>query len=83
MPALPLEVIAPEVLGEKMVQGLKATNWPGRCQIAKDTKEAGLTWYLDGAHTIESLQCCGDWYGAEVIARPYVPSLPDSTPNAS
>ena len=71
--------IAPELLGEKMVQGLKATNWPGRCQIAKDATKTALTWYLDGAHTVESLQCCGDWFGAEVIARLYVFLLSVST----
>ena len=42
MPELPLEVIAPELLGEKMVQGLKATNWPGRCQIAKDATKTEI-----------------------------------------
>lgn len=37
---------------------LERTRWPGRCQTVK---QAGTTWFLDGAHTVESLTCCGDW----------------------
>ncbi|KAI5474406.1 hypothetical protein MNV49_003374 [Pseudohyphozyma bogoriensis] len=53
----------PELTGVSLaiVEGLKKTSWPGRCQIAKDP-QVGLTWFLDGAHTVESLKCCGDWF---------------------
>ena len=44
------------------VAGLKAARWPGRCQTVADPVHGNLTWYLDGAHTAESLGCCMDWF---------------------
>lgn len=44
------------------VEGLVETKWPGRCQTVVDPKREGVTWYLDGAHTVESLQCCVQWF---------------------
>ncbi|KAI8374580.1 Mur ligase [Radiomyces spectabilis] len=50
-------------------KGLTEVKWPGRGQQLdmKDTKYAAqvsspVKWYLDGAHTIESLQVCVDWF---------------------
>ena len=41
--------------------GLKDCRWPGRCQtIEKD----GITYYLDGAHTLNSLTACVKWFDA-------------------
>ena len=42
-----------------MVAGLKECRWPGRCQTLK---ERGITWYVDGAHTPESLEMCAEWF---------------------
>ena len=42
-----------------MVAGLKECRWPGRCQTFK---EKGITWYVDGAHTPESLEKCVEWF---------------------
>ncbi|CCM04792.1 uncharacterized protein FIBRA_06985 [Fibroporia radiculosa] len=49
-------------LSEAFVEGLKNTKWPGRCQTVSDPKRANLTWFLDGAHTKESLECCMQWF---------------------
>lgn len=49
-------------LPSSFVAGLKAAKWPGRCQTVADPINGNLTWYLDGAHTIESLDCCMDWF---------------------
>jgi len=49
-------------LPSTFVAGLKAAKWPGRCQTVADPINGNLTWYLDGAHTIESLDCCMDWF---------------------
>ncbi|KXN86406.1 Folylpolyglutamate synthase [Leucoagaricus sp. SymC.cos] len=49
-------------LPQTFIDGLKATKWPGRCQIVSDPVSNNLTWYLDGAHTTESLNCCMDWF---------------------
>ncbi|EPZ36661.1 FolC bifunctional protein [Rozella allomycis CSF55] len=46
-------------LKEKFViNGLSATSWPGRSQIVETTK---CKYYLDGAHTVESIQKCINW----------------------
>ncbi|KAK7470479.1 Folylpolyglutamate synthetase [Stygiomarasmius scandens] len=55
-----LEVKSP--LPSSFVEGLKNAKWPGRCQTVLDPAYARTTWYLDGAHTVESLDCCIDWF---------------------
>ncbi|KAH9846974.1 FolC bifunctional protein [Lenzites betulinus] len=50
------------------VEGLKSAKWPGRCQTVADPSHAGTTWFLDGAHTLESLQCCMQWYVSPDVA---------------
>ncbi|CAD6241180.1 GSCOCG00009202001-RA-CDS [Cotesia congregata] len=40
-------------------QALKSCRWPGRTQILK-TKS--VDFYLDGAHTPESIKCCAEWF---------------------
>ena len=44
------------------IEGLRKTTWPGRCQTVADPNQAGTTWFLDGAHTVESLDCCMEWF---------------------
>lgn len=57
-----------EDVPESFKKGLKLVTWPGRGQElnVKETKYKtlcdNLTWYLDGAHTIESLSTCADWF---------------------
>ncbi|KAF9569338.1 FolC bifunctional protein [Agrocybe pediades] len=51
-----------EGLTASFKEGLVETKWPGRCQTIPDPKREDITWYLDGAHTVESLQCCVQWF---------------------
>lgn len=44
------------------IEGLKNAKWPGRCQTVADPNHNSTTWFLDGAHTIESLECCIQWF---------------------
>lgn len=46
-------------LPEKFVKGLENASWPGRCQTLE---EGNITWYLDGAHTKESITETGLWF---------------------
>lgn len=39
---------------------LRDIQWFGRNQIINVT--SNLTYFLDGAHTIESIQLCSQWY---------------------
>ncbi|KAJ7765018.1 Mur ligase [Mycena maculata] len=51
-----------EILPEDFVRGLENARWPGRCQTVTDPVFPTTTWYLDGAHTFESLECCVQWF---------------------
>ena len=55
---------------ELLTKGLQEARWPGRCQRVEDryASRKGVRWYLDGAHTVESLQCCADWFASELNA---------------
>ncbi|KAJ7178996.1 Mur ligase [Mycena filopes] len=54
--------ISDEVLPNDFVRGLENARWPGRCQTVQDPAFSSTTWYLDGAHTLESLECCIQWF---------------------
>lgn len=49
-------------LSKEFVLGLENTRWPGRCQVVEDPKHPRTTWFLDGAHTHESLDYCFQWF---------------------
>ncbi|KAF7185661.1 Folylpolyglutamate synthase [Pseudocercospora fuligena] len=52
-----------ENLPDLFKSGLKTSLWRGRGEIVR--REYG-TWYLDGAHTTESLKIVCDWFGKTV-----------------
>ena len=54
--------LSPDPIPEDFVAGLENTKWPGRCQTVLDPNYSSTTWYLDGAHTDESLKCCIEWF---------------------
>ena len=47
-------------LPAEVVQGIEYVNWRGRCETLA---ARGKTWYLDGAHTEESLEVACRWFG--------------------
>lgn len=57
-----------EPLPESFKQGLINTRWPGRCQTVQDPAYSGITWFLDGAHTYESLESTIEWFVAPETA---------------
>lgn len=59
-PAKDQAKITPSLQKTSVARALQTTDWPGRHQIFTD---ADVTWYLDGAHTIESLQYAIEWFG--------------------
>ncbi|XP_077593294.1 folylpolyglutamate synthase, mitochondrial [Stigmatopora nigra] len=48
-----------------MKKGLADTEWPGRTQMIK---HGAVTYFLDGAHTVRSMQACVNWF-REVAAQ--------------
>jgi folylpolyglutamate synthase len=61
----PLRFLPPPFL-----DGLKNAHWPGRCQTVLDPKFEATTWFLDGAHTQESLACCLEWFVSPAVGLP-------------
>ncbi|KAI0304213.1 Mur ligase [Russula brevipes] len=57
-----------ETLSDTFIEGLKAARWPGRCQTVNDPRYPPIVWFLDGAHTVESLGCCIEWFVSPVAA---------------
>lgn len=48
-------------LGDKFQEALANCSWSGRCQIIKYPNKR-LTFFLDGAHTKESMDNCIEWF---------------------
>ncbi|XP_074526278.1 folylpolyglutamate synthase, mitochondrial-like [Halichoeres trimaculatus] len=49
-----------------MLQGLQETEWLGRSQKLQC---GSVTFYLDGAHTTDSIQTCVSWFREEMLNR--------------
>ncbi|KAJ1723225.1 Folylpolyglutamate synthetase [Coemansia erecta] len=45
--------------------GLSQASWPGRSQTFVSPRHPSLVWHVDGAHTVESIAACGQWFAAE------------------
>ncbi|XP_025112224.1 folylpolyglutamate synthase, mitochondrial-like [Pomacea canaliculata] len=43
-------------LTREMITGLSQCSWPGRNQTDQTVRKPGVTYYLDGAHTTDSMQ---------------------------
>ncbi|PLW14938.1 hypothetical protein PCASD_17378 [Puccinia coronata f. sp. avenae] len=65
LPKLPDELVLPE-LSPAFKVGIANTRWPGRCQTIVDPVRKGVTWFLDGAHTVDSLDLCGRWWSEQL-----------------
>lgn len=48
---------------DEVIFGLENCKWLGRCQYLELNN---LKFYLDGAHTAESIHICIDWFGNEI-----------------
>lgn len=49
-------------ISTEMAAGLQSCQWPGRSQKISGP---GITYYLDGAHTDQSLKLCAEWFESE------------------
>jgi folylpolyglutamate synthase len=59
-------VVDEEKLPREFVDGIEKVVWRGRCEVKV---EKGVTWYVDGAHTVDSLKVAGRWFAGEVKGR--------------
>lgn len=47
-------------------KGLHDCKWEGRCQIIPS---GNVTWFLDGAHTMDSIKQSADWFAQQQVKR--------------
>ncbi|KAJ2402495.1 Folylpolyglutamate synthetase [Coemansia sp. RSA 2559] len=48
--------------------GLRNARWPGRSQTFVSPRSPTLTWHVDGAHTVESMAACAQWFAQLPLA---------------
>ena len=46
---------------KEFVRGLEQVRWPGRCDIREEPQ---IAWYIDGGHTLESIEVAGRWFAS-------------------
>ncbi|KAB8302805.1 hypothetical protein EYC80_006150 [Monilinia laxa] len=51
---------------DQFLQGLKTIKWAGRCQVVVT---GNITWFIDGAHTVDSIKETGFWYTSKIKAE--------------
>lgn len=59
------EPLSTSPLPPEFRKGLETVQWGGRCETRK---ERNLTWYLDGAHTLDSMRLVAEWFGSQISA---------------
>jgi len=69
-------LIASTTWSAAIVEGLQNARWPGRCQTIPDPQDQNITWFLDGAHTVDSLDCCIQWFFSPEVALRDLPKQP-------
>ncbi|KAJ2077166.1 Folylpolyglutamate synthetase [Coemansia sp. RSA 988] len=47
-----------------IADGLRLAQWSGRSQTFVSPRNPNLTWFVDGAHTIESINACAQWFAS-------------------
>lgn len=64
-------------LSEKFIEGLAKTRWDGRCQTLTNQENfENVTWYIDGAHTLESIQFASQWFTSCISKQKPKPGAP-------
>ena len=56
----------------EFIRGLEQVRWPGRCETRR---EKNIAWYIDGGHTLESIELAGSWFASQIPS-----SLSSSSP---
>ncbi|KAK0888002.1 hypothetical protein LTR02_016707 [Friedmanniomyces endolithicus] len=56
-------------LPEEFVRGLETVHLGGRCETRQDASLNGLTWYIDGGHTLESIEMAGRWFATATTGK--------------
>ena len=51
-------------LPAEFIAGLEQVHLGGRCEVRPDALRQGLTWYVDGGHTLESIEMAATWFAS-------------------
>lgn len=66
-----LDILGP--VGERVPkaaqEALASAFWPGRCQIVPAEEAFHATYFVDGAHTVESVRACVQWFVRETAGN--------------
>jgi folylpolyglutamate synthase len=57
-------------LPPEFVTGLEQVHLGGRCEIRPDSHRQHLTWYVDGGHTLGSIEMAGRWFASTISSSP-------------
>lgn len=49
-------------LPKEFIAGLESAHLGGRCEKRSDSVQSGVTWYIDGGHTLASIEVAGAWF---------------------
>ena len=52
-----------EWVDDEIKKGLEEVRWGGRCETRH---ERGITWCIDGGHTLESIELAGRWFAEQL-----------------
>jgi folylpolyglutamate synthase len=55
--------ISTSPLNDKFKRGLEDVRWGGRCETRH---EDGITWCIDGGHTLDSIELVGKWFAEHI-----------------
>ncbi|XP_017034889.1 putative folylpolyglutamate synthase isoform X3 [Drosophila kikkawai] len=55
------------MMDQQLLDGLVKSHWPGRCQ---KVEWRGMRLFFDGAHTLESIEVCAEWFHKNVKDSP-------------
>lgn len=67
--------VDPRNLPVEFKMGLKNTQWEGRCQTLQNiTDFESVTWFIDGAHTMESIFVASKWF-RDVVDEGHSPKI--------
>ncbi|CAD6448077.1 e32f567f-41a2-4900-886a-3950eab54267 [Sclerotinia trifoliorum] len=47
----------------QILEGIKTVKWAGRCEVVVT---GNITWFIDGAHTVDSIKETGRWYASKL-----------------
>ncbi|KAF7867372.1 hypothetical protein EAF04_005455 [Stromatinia cepivora] len=47
----------------QFLEGIKTVKWAGRCEVMVT---GNITWFIDGAHTVDSIKETGYWYASKL-----------------